>query len=261
VFSLIVTVIVVQAVVGLIAYFLERYWALREKDDARKKAFRGVLTGVRIIIWVIALFLLLDNLGVKISALVTGLGIGGVAVALAAQAVLGDLFAFITIFFDRPFGIGDTITTGQHTGVVEHIGVKSTRIRSLDGEELVFRNSDLTNSIIRNLKRMERRRVLFRIGVTYDTSADTLKEIALLIQEIVEQTPGTRFERAHFASFGDFSLVFESVYFVLSSDYITYMDVQQTINLRIKQEFEKRKIRMAFPTQVVYIHQSGNQPE
>jgi small-conductance mechanosensitive channel len=206
---------------------------------------------------VLGLVFLLDNLGFEISAVIAGLGIGGIAIALAAQAILGDLFSYFVIFFDRPFEIGDFIVIGDKKGNVEYIGIKTTRLRSLSGEQLVFSNTDLTNSRIQNFRRMERRRVVFKLGVVYETPGNQLAEIPVIVKEIIDEQPDVTFDRGHFASYGDFSLNFEFVYYVMSSDYNKYMDTQQAINLKIYQEFEKRGIVFAYPTQTLYLNKIG----
>ena len=250
---ILLTIFGVSFLLAIIIYGLETYWVKKEKDIAKKQALKGILTVLRLIVWSLAIIILLDNLGIKITALVAGLGIGGVAIALAAQAILGDLFSYFSIFFDRPFEIGDFIITGDYLGVVEHIGIKTTRIRSLGGEQLVFSNTDLTNSRVRNYKRMNKRRVLFRLGVTYQTSLQQLKEIPVIITNIIKNINDTVFDRTHFFSYGDFSLIFEVVYYVIGSDYNKYMDIQQEINFKIKEEFEKRGIEFAYPTQTLYL--------
>lgn len=244
----------VRFLLALIIYGLETYWVKKEKDVAKKQALKGILAVIKVIVWSLAIIILLDNFGIKISALVAGLGIGGIAVALAAQAILGDLFSYFTIFFDRPFEIGDFIIIGDHLGTVEHIGIKTTRVRSLGGEQLVFSNTDLTNSRVRNYKRMDRRRVVFKLGVTYQTSLEQLKEIPVIITNIIKSINDTAFDRVHFFSYGDFSLIFEVVYYVIGSDYNKYMDIQQEINFKIKEEFEKRGIEFAYPTQTLHIN-------
>jgi small-conductance mechanosensitive channel len=206
-----------------------------------------------VLIWLVAAIMLLGNFGVNISTLVTGLGIGGVAIALASQAILGDLFSYFTIIFDRPFEVGDFIMIGEQSGTVEHIGLKSTRLRSISGEELVMCNKDLTGSRIRNYKRMQNRRVVFTVGLTYDTPVEKLKEAPVQIKSIIESIPFSKFDRSHFFSFGDFNLNVETVYFVTTPDYYKYMDIQQEINFRIKETFESMGIEFAFPTQVVHI--------
>lgn len=228
------------------------------KLDSNSLAMRWLIRIAKGVIWGIALILFLDNIGVKITSLVAGLGIGGVALAFAAQNVLTDIFCFFTIFFDKPFEIGDFIISGDHMGTVEHIGVKTTRLRALGGEQLVVSNTDLTGSRIRNYKTMQQRRVLFSLGVTYDTPNEKLKQIPQIIQKIIEETEDTTFARAHFASFGSYSLNFEVVYFVLTSDYDRYMDINQRVNLAIKEEFERLGVKFAFPTSVVQMQQESS---
>ena len=221
------------------------------KGDSAALAIKWLIRLSKGVIWGIALILFLDNIGVKITSLVTGLGIGGVAIAFAAQSALSDIFCFFTIFFDKPFEIGDFIIAGDHMGTVEHIGVKTTRLRAIGGEQLIVSNADLTGSRIRNYKTIQQRRVSFTLGITYDTPTEKLKAIPQLIQTIVEETEDATFARAHFASFGAYSLNFEVVYFVQSADYDRYMDINQRINLAIKDGFEKLGVSFAFPTSIV----------
>ena len=223
------------------------------KEDSASLAIKWLIRIAKIVIWGIALILFLDNVGVKITSLVTGLGIGGVALAFAAQSALTDIFCFFTIFFDKPFEIGDFIIAGEHMGTVEHIGVKTTRLRAIGGEQLIASNTDLTGSRIRNYKTMQQRRVSFTLGVTYDTPAETLKKIPLLIQKIVDETEDATFSRAHFANFGSYSLNFEVVYFVLGGDYDHYMDFNQRINLGIKDGFEHLGVSFALPMSMVQV--------
>ncbi len=253
---ILLTIFGVRFLLAVIVYGLENYWVKKEKDVAKKQGLKGILMTVKVIAWGLAIIILLDNFGIKVSALIAGLGIGGVAIALAAQSILGDLFSYFSIFFDRPFEIGDFIIVGDLLGTVEHIGIKTTRVRSLGGEQLVFSNTDLTNSRVRNYKRMDRRRVVFRLGVTYETGLRELKEIPVVIANIIKGIDDTVFDRAHFFSYGDFSLVFEVVYYVIGSDYNKYMDIQQEINLKIKEEFEKHGIEFAYPTQTLYLNKT-----
>lgn len=253
---ILLTIFGVRFLLAIIVYGLENYWVKKEKDVAKKQGIKGILMTVKVIVWGLAIIVLLDNFGIKVSALIAGLGIGGVAIALAAQSILGDLFSYFSIFFDRPFKIGDFIIVGDLLGTVEHIGIKTTRVRSLGGEQLVFSNTDLTNSRVRNYKRMDRRRVVFRLGVTYETGLRELKEIPVVITNIIKGINDTVFDRAHFFSYGDFSLVFEIVYYVIGSDYNKYMDIQQEINLKIKEEFEKHGIEFAYPTQTLYLNKT-----
>ena len=249
-----VTFLVVRAITAAANYGLRAY--LKDTADATgsEKQLKGIRGLINFVIWALALIFLLDNLGVKISAVVAGLGIGGIAVALAAQAVLGDLFSYFVIFFDKPFEVGDFIIIDQKLGVVEHIGIKTTRIRALGGEQLVFSNTDLTNSRVHNYKKMDRRRVVFSLGVTYQTPADKLKRIPGIVREIIAAQEDAAFDRGHFAAYGDFSLNFEFVYYVTGSDYNKYMDIQQAINLAIFEAFEREGIEFAYPSQTLFVN-------
>jgi small-conductance mechanosensitive channel len=220
-------------------------------------AIVGVTT--KLVLWSMVVLLALDNMGVDVTALVAGLGIGGVAVALAAQNILGDLFASLSIVLDKPFVLGDFLVVGDFLGSVEAIGLKTTRVRSLSGEQVVFSNNDLLTSRIRNYGRMYERRVLFKIGVTYQTPRDRLREIPGLIREAIEAEGDetVRFDRAHMASYGDYALVFEVVYYLLSPNYNVHMDAQQEVFFRIHEAFEEREIEFAYPTQTLIVERSG----
>ncbi|MDH4027478.1 MAG: mechanosensitive ion channel [Nitrospirota bacterium] len=254
---IILTFFSMRLILKLINYSLEMYWLKKGVDATRQKTLKGIVKIIKFVIWGIAITFLLDNLGFRISTIVAGLGIGGIAVALAAQAILGDMFSYFVIFFDKPFEIGDFIIIDDYMGSIEHIGLKTTRVRSLGGEQLVFSNTDLTNSRIRNYKRMEKRRVVFKLGVIYQTPLERLKEMPGLIRKAIENIEGTVFDRAHFASYGDFSLDFEIVYYVMSGDYNKYMDIQQEINFAINEEFMKRGIEFAYPTQSLFIEKGA----
>ncbi len=252
--SVLVTILAVRAVSFAVNFGLQA--SLKESHDPerREKQLKGIRALINIVIWAIALIFLLDNLGVKISAAVAGLGIGGIAVALAAQTVLGDLFSYFVIFFDKPFEIGDFIVVGDKMGVVEYVGIKTTRIRALSGEQLVFSNTDLTNSRVHNFKKMERRRVVFKLGVIYQTPYEKIKAIPEMVKDIIAAQADAEFDRGHFASYGDFSLDFEFVYYVTGADYAKYMDIQQAINLAIFEVFEKEKIEFAYPSQTLFVN-------
>lgn len=211
----------------------------------------------RIAIWALVALLTLDNLGINITALVAGLGVGGIAVALALQTILGDLFSSLSIVLDKPFVIGDFLIVDELMGSVEYVGLKTTRLRSLSGEQLVFSNSDLLKSRIRNYGRMFERRVAFDLGVTYQTPRDKLIRIPKIIREAVEKQAKTRFDRSNFREFGSFALIFESVYYVLGPDYNEYMDIQEAINLYIHKCFEEEDIEFAYPTQTLLVQQQS----
>jgi small-conductance mechanosensitive channel len=233
---------------------LERYRRERLEADRGAATMIGALGFiVQVGLWSAVVLLALDNLGVDITALVAGLGVGGVAVALAVQNILGDLFASLAIVLDKPFVLGDFIIVGDLLGTVEHIGLKTTRVRALSGEQLIFSNADLLSSRIRNFGRMYERRVVFQIGVTYQTPRGKLEAIPGIIRDAITAQDGTRFDRSHFAAYGDSALSFESVYYVLSPDYNRYMDIQQAINLRIHERFEGEKIEFAYPTQTLFL--------
>lgn len=207
----------------------------------------------RVLIWSLVLLLTLDNLGVNITALVAGLGIGGIAVALAVQNILGDLLASLTITLDRPFVVGDFITVGEFMGSVEQIGVKSVRLRSLSGEQIIMPNADLIGSRVRNFGRMVERRVVFKIGVTYETPREKLQRIPAMIRGFVEAQQPVRFDRCHLSNFGASALEFEAVFFVLTPDFNRYMDIQQAINFAILEAFETEAIEFAYPTQKLWL--------
>jgi len=243
---------------GVLNHFLDRYRRREVELDPEAATAMGALGFVaRALVWAVFLLLALQNLGVNVTTLVASLGIGGIAVALALQNVLGDLFASLSIVLDKPFVVGDFIIVGDFMGTVEHVGLKSTRIRSLGGEQLVFANSDLLESRIRNYKRMNERRQVFTVGVTYDTGHDRLTEIPRLLREIVEAQDQTRFDRSHFKSFGDSALVFETVYYMLVPDYNAFMDTQEAINLELYRRFEETGIEFAFPTRTLHV-ESGS---
>jgi small-conductance mechanosensitive channel len=231
--------------------------AWRLASGKTKTAMRNALSliqfFVRTAVWSFALLLIFQNLGFDVTALVAGLGIGGVAVALAAQNVLGDLFSSLSIVLDRPFEVGDFVVFGDISGTVERIGIKTTRIRSLSGEQIVCSNGDLINSRIHNYKRMKERRVLFVLGATYDTPQRKLERIPVFVKEIIDAEELARFERTHFRGFGASALEFETVYWILSPDYNTYMDVQQTINFQIFGAFQREGIEFAFPSTTLYV--------
>lgn len=212
-------------------------------------------------VWAAAVLLILDNLQFDVTALIAGLGVGGIAIGLAAQGIFRDLFASLSIILDKPFVVGDFIIFGEMMGTVEKTGLRTTRIRSLSGEQLVIPNADLTESRIRNYKRMNERRIVFHFGVTYQTPAAVLEDIPNIVRNVVENIAGTRFDRCHFQKYGASSLDFETVYFVLTPDYAAYMDVQQAINFTLFRTFEERGIDFAYPTQTVILNKGEDWQE
>jgi len=232
---------------GVIAYLIARRRADPQFDGGMATTLAALGFGARVLVWSALILLGLQNAGVNVSAALTGLGIGGVAVALAVQNILGDIFASVAIVLDRPFVIGDFIIVGDLLGTVEHIGLKTTRLRSLYGEQLVLSNAQLLQSSIKNYKRMQERRVTFGFGVTYQTPRSAVATIPGIVRAAIDQQDDVRFDRAHFKGFGDSALEFEVVYYVLSPDYNRYMDIQQAINLEIMEQFEREEIQFAHP--------------
>jgi small-conductance mechanosensitive channel len=237
---------------GVIAYLIARRRADPDFDGGMATTLGAIGFGVRVLLWSALILLGLQNAGVNVSAALTGLGIGGVAVALAVQNILSDIFASVAIVLDRPFVIGDFITVGDLLGTVEHIGLKTTRLRSLYGEQLVLSNAQLLQSSIKNYKRMQERRVTFGFGVTYQTSRSAVAKIPAMVRSAIEQQSDVRFDRAHFKEFGASALNYEVVYYVLSPDYNRYMDIQQAINLELMEQFEQSEIEFAYPTQTLF---------
>jgi small-conductance mechanosensitive channel len=231
----------------------------QDSSSATTITFLGFVA--KLILWVIVFLLILDNLGVNITGLVAGLGIGGIAVALAVQNILGDLLASLSIVLDKPFVIGDFIVVDALSGTVEYIGLKTTRIRSLNGEQLIFSNNDLLKSRIHNYKRMQERRIVFGFGVVYQTPEEKLTFINDIVKEVIEAREGVRFERVHFKEYGDSALKYEVVYHVKGPDYKIYMDVQQMINLEIFRRFRKEGIEFAYPTRTVHLQSEGREQE
>lgn len=259
-FIVIITYFAVRLISSIVLLGLRKYVRRQENGEEKMKQLGGVMLIINFVIWALGFVFLFDNLGYDVTAIITGLGIGGIAIALAAQNILGDLFNYFVIFFDRPFEIGDFLVIGDKNGVVEKIGIKTTRIRTLSGEELVFSNADLTNSRIHNYKKMQRRRILFSVGVTYETPADKLRQIPGVLKEIVETKDElVDFDRAHFKEFGDSSLNFEIVYYINSADYATYMDIQQDFNFQIYERFEEMGVDIAFPTRTLYVRNENGQ--
>lgn len=249
--GIVITFFILRLISTTIQVILHTHVRKQEGGEDKIKQIGGIMIILNLLVWTVGSLALFDNLGYDVTTIIAGLGIGGIAIALAAQNILGDLFNYFVIFFDRPFEIGDYIVVDDKKGTVEYIGVKTTRLKSLGGEQLIVSNSDLTKSRLHNFKRMDRRRILFRFGVVYDTKPEHLEAIADIVRQIVQAQPLTTLDRVHFASFGSYSLEYEVVYFVESPDYNVYMDIQHTMNLRINEALRKRGIEFAFQTQMV----------
>lgn len=236
------------------SFFLNRSIRQRSENDVGgTTTLRALGFAFKLAVWSLFLLMVLDNFGVNVTGLLAGLGIGGIAIALAVQNILGDLLSALSIVLDKPFELGDFIITGDYLGTVERIGLKTTRIRSLSGEQIIISNTDLLSGRVRNFKRMAERRVLFSLGVTFQTPHAKLATISDLVRDIVVAQNDVRFDRTHFKSIGDSALLFEVVYYVLDPDYNKFMDIQQAINLEIMRRFEAEKIDFAYPTHTVFM--------
>ena len=259
VFVLIFTILEVLLVAYILTRVVNVFIAWYAERQAKKMSehiifvMRGV---INFIIYLFAFLIILFIRQIDLTGAVVGLGVGGIAIAFALQNVLGDFFSAFTIYFDKPFEIGDFIIVGDYAGTVKKIGMKSTRVKLLQGEELVLANSELTKASVRNFKKMRKRRIVFTFGVTYDTSSAKLKKIPDIVKKIVDSQELADVDRVHFTEFGDFSLNFEVVYYMKKGDYVLFMDTQQDINFGIKDAFEKEEIEMAFPTQTIFVNKT-----
>lgn len=243
----------IKAIQRLLEYGLSKYFTVSTNDLQASTTFYGVKLIVRLVLWVTGLLLVLSNLGFDVTSLVASLGIGGIAVALAVQNVLGDIFSSFSIYFDKPFKIGDFIVVGEHSGTVEKIGLKTTRITTLHGEELVISNNELTKVRIHNYKKMKKRRIAQIVGVEYGLSNKKLEKAKEIMKAAVESVDQVEYDRCFFYEFGPHSLNFELVYFILSDDKAFALERQEKVNMYINEQFAKAKIGIAFPTQTVFI--------
>ncbi len=263
VLNAILTVLIIFQVIlscnDLAAYLLKKVLHVDEnttqQDD--KTVFDGLILLIKIILWIIGLLLLLANLGVNVSSLATSLGIGGIAIALAVQNILGDIFSSFSIYFDKPFAVGDFISIGSDTGTVKKIGLKTTRIQTLQGEELIVGNKELTSTRIQNFRRMDARRVVLHIGMTYSMTVEQIARAKEIVKEAVAQIEGARLDRVHFFEFGDFSLNLEIVYYHPNPDYASYMDAREKISFYLKEKFDAEGLEFAFPSQTIYLEKSA----
>jgi small-conductance mechanosensitive channel len=252
---ILVTYYLIRVLNSLVDYGVKKFSSTREKNGQATSASAIKLMGriARMILWVVGFIIVLQNLGYNVSTLAAGLGIGGLAIAFALQNVLADVFASFSIYFDRPFEVGDFIIVGADMGTVQQIGIKSTRLKTLQGQELVISNKELTETRVHNYRKMDRRRITFGFGVEYGTSNEKLEKIPLLVKEIIDQLDLAEIDRVHFKEFGPYSLDYEVVYYINDSEYRAYMDLQQSINLALKAKFEQEKIVFAFPRQDIFL--------
>jgi len=244
---------------GIIAFFADRYTRLKTDGDvASRTTVYAIGYGARIALWIIVGVSGLGFFGINAPGLLTSLGIGGVAIALAAQNILGDLFAAVAIVLDRPFAVGDAIAIEGVEGDVEQIGLKTTRIRSVNGEQIVVANSDLLKSRIRNYGRMQQRRSAFHLDIAHGTNPDAVAKVPSIIQKIVEGHENTRFDRAHFLAITETALRVDVVYFVTQRDYKRYADIQQAINLEILRRFAAEEITFGMPSRTIFLRGNTN---
>jgi small-conductance mechanosensitive channel len=237
----------------VLQYFVLRTLEGQPGGPGKQKQAGGLIIVAKAGVWIIGSMFVLNNLGYNVSSLIAGLGIGGIAIALAAQAVLADVFSYFVILFDRPFETGDFIVVDNDMGIVEYIGVKTTRLRTLGGEQLICANKNLTDARVHNYKRMQTRRVVFSLGVTYETPPEVLKSIPGIVKGIITGQGDLQFDRGHLSAFGNSSLNFEFVYYIPNADYTVYMDKQQAVYFGIVEAFEKRHIELAYPTQKIVV--------
>lgn len=224
----------------------------KDNEEADPTAIRTINGLLKIIVWIIAGIMLLSNWGVNVSGLIAGLGIGGIAIAFAFQNILEDIFSSFSILIDKPFKVGDFIMVGDESGTVKYVGIKTTRLDTLQGEELVISNRKLTTADVHNFGKLKRRRNAFTIGITYETPKDKFENIPELIRNAIEGVSGVTFNRAHFKSFGDSSLDFEIVYYAETDEYLEYMDLQQSVKFSIKESLDKEGIEFAYPTRTIF---------
>ncbi|MEA3495330.1 MAG: mechanosensitive ion channel family protein [Bacteroidota bacterium] len=243
----------IRFIADLLDFGAKKITERKKEEGGQTGIIKALSVIMKIILWVGALILILSNLGYNVTSLIAGLGIGGIAIGLALQNILGDLFSSLAIHFDKPFKQGDFIIVGENLGTVKHVGIKTTRITALQGEEIIMSNTDMTSSRVQNFGQMEKRRVVFSIGVSYETKIDKLKQIPTMIKEIINQQELLELDRVNFKEFGDSSLVHEIVYYIASADYNKYMDAQEEINLEIVDKFQKENIEIAYPTTTVYL--------
>ena len=238
-----------------IAAGVRRYVARHSSSGMTQVSASATLMSwsLRTLLWSVVVLAILSNVGVNITAFIASLGVGGIAVALAVQNILGDLFASLSIAVDKPFEVGDFIGIDSFVGTVQFIGLKTTRIRSLNGEQIIISNTDLLKQMVKNYKRMQERRIVFKFGVTYNTSPEQAEAIPQIVKRLVESNDTLRFDRAHFQGFGNSSLDYEVVYIVKKPDYNVYMDAQQTLNLQLMRELATLGVDFAFPTRTVYL--------
>ncbi|HDQ05174.1 MAG TPA: mechanosensitive ion channel family protein [Candidatus Bathyarchaeota archaeon] len=252
---IVVVFIIAQSLQQFVDYGMQKLAKDKKQENEESvikvlgRIFKGAL-------WALALVYIISLFGVDVTTVVASIGVIGIVLGFGLQHILGDIFASFSIFFDKPFEVGDFIIVGDNLGVVKNVGIRSTRIQSLWGHEVVISNQELTSTRINNYKKLERRRVQFNFGVVYDTPSEKLEKILKITEEVVDKIELAELDRVHFKKYGDYSLEFEVVYYIDSPDYNTYMDIQQEINFALKKRFEKEEINFAYPTQTVIVNEN-----
>jgi small-conductance mechanosensitive channel len=264
--SVVIAFFIIRLISSVIQIILTSYVSKQENGKEKIKQVAGIMIIINIVVWILGCIFLFDNLGYDVSTILTGVGIGGIAIALAAQNIIGDLFNYFVIFFDKPFEVGDAINVDDKNGTIEYIGLKTTRLRSLSGEQIVIANSDLTKSRVHNFKRQENRRIEYSFSVLYRTPVSKLKKIPGIIKAIIDRTPNTRFDRAHVAKLSEFGLTITVVFFVTVPDFLTYMNALEQINLQIIEAFQTEGINFQiredkeFPVQAPSLRTDDSSP-
>ena len=252
---IVITYLIAIQLTHFITYSLDKIMR-QQSEGGNKRSNAGILQllnrFVGIIIWSVGLLFVLSNLGVDITSIIAGLGVGGIAIAFAVQNILSDIFSSFAIYFDRPFEVGDFIVVGEHAGTVQHIGIKSTKMKALRGELLIISNKEIMSSRIQNFRKLEKRRIVFNIGITYETPVETISKIPEFIKKAFMHVDKAELDRAHFSEFGESALLFEVVYYVIDPSYVVYRDMQQKINIHIMKIFNDNKIEFAYPTRTIY---------
>jgi small-conductance mechanosensitive channel len=256
--AIIITIYITKLVVKIInAISIKLIERNKDENGTEPAAIEIKAKLLSFVAWIIAIIVILTIFQVNLATIITGLGLAGVAIAFALQNVLSDVFASVSIYFDKPFGKGDFISTGTDMGFVQKIGIKSTRIKTLNGEELIISNRELTETRVRNFRNMERRRVALEVGVQYDTPIDKLQKIPKIIEKIVSKIEVAELSRAHFKTFMDSNMQFEAIYFIKNKDYQLFMDTQQIVNLELVKAFRKEGIQFAFPTRTIHMFEEN----
>lgn len=249
-----ITLFFIKFFIGIIEEYLEKY-AKRSDSKYDDQLIPLLKSLVKIVLLTFAILIILSNLGYDVTALLAGLGIGGIAIAFAAKDILENLISGVTIFIEKPFKMGDTLKTSEGLGSVEEIGIRSTKIRTFDNTVIVIPNRLLSTNAVENISKRRARKENYTLGLTYDTSVTKLEQAKKIVTTILKKNKNVEQDTivVGFESFGDYSLNIRIIYWIKASDYSEYIKIKNNINLTIKKEFEKEKIDFALPTQTIEI--------